>query len=178
MILVDKDFVSKLVNKYSEGIPYTQEELGNFYYKETDGSYVVCCNDGGDCFMEDFKLYSSVLLYFNSGLDLQEIYDNEEERLRYIDRWSHKIATYIFCETSRETSSCTWFVDFEDINSFYGIKLESDIDLLEAVQRVLDTDFVAFIADYYVTDEGFDMNLWTNYCCCEVDGEDELWEEE
>jgi hypothetical protein len=171
-----------LVKKYSEGIPYTQDELDNFYCEESDGSYVVCCNDNGDCFVEDFKLYSSVLLYFNSGLDLQEIYDNEKERLRYLDRWGHKIATYIFCEASRHTESGQYYVYFKNINSFYGINLESDRDLQNKIIDILNEEFSNVIIDFDVYEDDskwrFDMNLFTNYCCNDTDFEDELWEEE
>lgn len=186
MKLVNKEFIMDLVKKYSEGIPYTQEELGNFYCRNEDGTYTTCCNDNGDCFVEDFKLYSSVLLYFNSGLDLQEIYDNEEERLRYIDRWSHKIATYIFCKASMNTESGNYFVYFSNINSFYDINLESDIDLQNKIIDVLNEEFSNFIIDFDVYEDTlvndskwcFDMNLFTNYCCNDTDFEDELWEED
>ena len=100
------------------------------------------------------------------------------DRKIFIKRYAPKIATYIFVEASRNTSSCIWYVEFEDINKYYEVKLEEDEDLLEAVQQHLDEDFGHLILDYEVYDNQFDVNLFTNYCVDDTEGEDELWEYE
>lgn len=99
------------------------------------------------------------------------------KRENYIDRWSHKIATYIFTTVSQETTSGAWVVEYEEIFRYFGINVKQDKELLNAICDVLDKDFSLFIADYELVEEGFDVNLWTNFCCNEVDFEDELWEE-
>ena len=95
-----------------------------------------------------------------------------------IERYAPKIATYIFTEVTRNTSSGTWCVEFDDINSYYGVNLQEDEELLEAVKEHLWKDFGHLIADFEVYDNLFDVNLWTNYCIDDVDGEEDLWEYE
>ena len=94
-----------------------------------------------------------------------------------IERYAPKIATYIFTEVTTNTTSGTWCVSFEEIQSYYGVDLEKEEELLEAIKNHLNTDFGNFIADFEVYDNQFDVNLWTNYCVNNVDLEDELWGE-
>ena len=84
-----------------------------------------------------------------------------------------KIATYIFTEAARETTSGAWCIDFKDINAQFGVNLEESGELLEAIQEQLDSAFGHLICDYEVYDNQFDINLFTNYCIENVDNEEE-----
>ena len=95
-----------------------------------------------------------------------------------IQRYAPKIATYIFVEASRNTEGGTWCIDFDEINTYYGVNLQEDNELLEEIEMHLHADFGNFIADFEVYDNQFDVNLWTNYCINDVYGEDELWEDD
>lgn len=58
---IKKEELAKLVDKYSNGIKYTYEELDDFYCENDDGIFTACFNSSGDCFCEDYKSYDEML---------------------------------------------------------------------------------------------------------------------
>lgn len=79
MIQKDSEFLLNLARKYDLKIKYTENELKNFYCIEEDGIYTACFNEGGQCYMENFKTYTGVLLYLNTDLDLDLIFYIDEQ---------------------------------------------------------------------------------------------------
>lgn len=80
---VSLKYITRLVEKYTDGIPYEAKELNDFYtYLDGDEIYVCCCNSGGDCFMEEFQTLDAVKLYFKSDMDVEDIYNFDRNKAR------------------------------------------------------------------------------------------------
>ena len=83
-----------------------------------------------------------------------------------------KIATYLYVETSHETSTNNWTTYFDEIEDVYGLK-EGFIDkeMAEDIEAALYAEFEKQIAEVEVVyeeegevDRYFDITLYEDYC--------------
>ena len=86
-----------------------------------------------------------------------------------------KIATYIYCTAARETTTCCWCVDMEEIEEYFALEPGwIDEEIADDIDSALYEYFGNFIAESYVVFERgdseheceryFDVDLFTNYC--------------
>ena len=86
-----------------------------------------------------------------------------------------KIATYLYVETSHETSTNNWTTYFDEIEEYFGLEEGFiDKDIANAIEETLITEFsnqVAEVEIYYndgfdgsEVDRYFDVTLYENYC--------------
>lgn len=88
---------------------------------------------------------------------------------------AYKIATYIFTDAAKGTTTGNWHVSFEEINNYYDIKLEENPELLEEVEDALNEQYGNAILDLAIDEYEFDLILGYSYCVNEVDFEE--WED-
>lgn len=93
------------------------------------------------------------------------------KREAYLEMYANKIATYIFVETAKNTSTSNWITYFNEINDYYKVDLTQDKELKEAVEDCLYANFGQMILDLVVDNECFDLILGMNYCVDIVDDE-------
>lgn len=94
-----------------------------------------------------------------------------DKRQEYLEMYAHKIATYIFIESAKNTSSSNWITYFSEIKSYYNIDLTQDLELREMVEDILFKEFGNMILDIIVDNECFDLILGMDYCVDIVDNE-------
>ena len=75
--LATPDFISYLVEKFDKGEQYTEDELINCYCYQ-NGKYITCFNVSGDCFIEKFKNFNTVVDYFTTDKDLDILYQEDQ----------------------------------------------------------------------------------------------------
>ena len=76
-----------------------------------------------------------------------------------------KITNFIINEVIENTSSFQYFVDFDTIERNFNIKVSTQLQ-----QQILDILSVRDeVADVELTDESFDVVLYTSYCRETVD---------
>lgn len=93
------------------------------------------------------------------------------KREAYLEMYAHKIATFMFVEASRGTTSSGWSMFFDEIKDWCGVDLYKDKELVEAIIEVLNTDFGHIITEVWVEDDCFYYGLWYNFCLGFVDDE-------
>lgn len=85
---------------------------------------------------------------------------------RYITKedLSAKIATYLFVETSHETSTGNWCTSDEEIAQFFDITISLVHELKDQIVKDLETTYNDMVesVDTYMDGEllMFDLNLW------------------
>ncbi len=80
-----------------------------------------------------------------------------------------KIATYIYCTASHETTTCCWVVDAEEIEEYFSLEPGwIDEEVASDIEDALYEDFGTFIAEVETVcnedERYFDVDLFTNYC--------------
>lgn len=93
------------------------------------------------------------------------------KREAYLEMYAHKIATFMFVEAAKETSSSSWCMYFDEIEEQYKVDLNKDKELVEAILEVLYTDFNNIITEAWVEVDCFCYGLYYNYCLGFVDDE-------
>ena len=99
----------------------------------------------------------------------EHLYNSKREA--YLEMYANKIATYIFVETAKNTSTSNWITYFHEINDYYKVDLTQDKELKEAIEDCLYANFGQMILDLVVDNECFDLILGMNYCVDIVDDE-------
>lgn len=93
------------------------------------------------------------------------IYLPEHERYVEADILAAKIATYLFVETSHETSTGNWCTTSEEIAEFFGLENEEIVKELEtAIVNKLQENYADMVESVSTYMDGdmlvFDVNLW------------------
>lgn len=76
---VSRDFINKLVKKYDKGEEYTAAELINCFCCTKEGIYITCFNESGDCYIEEFRNFNTVVDYFTTDKDIATLYDQDNK---------------------------------------------------------------------------------------------------
>ena len=88
------------------------------------------------------------------------------ERKRFLDAFSRTLASYIYAEAVQQTESGSYIVYFEEVNGWVHLKnydsIEKDKELLNRIVEELKK--YEGIAEVTLTEEGFDIILYTDYC--------------
>lgn len=98
---------------------------------------------------------------------------NGMEREKYIEKYSRKIASWLYAEAVEHTHEGDWITYFDEIDESFSLKksIEQDKELQQAILNELKKyEGIAF-DDYTLQGDCFDINLYTDYA------RKECWEE-
>lgn len=96
-------------------------------------------------------------------------------RERYLDKYSNKIASYVYAIAVLNSSEGNWHVSFYEINKRFAldIPIEEDKELITLVVERLEEDYVGLLDEVVVIDDSFDLILGTDYIANDYDVDEE-----
>lgn len=96
-------------------------------------------------------------------------------REKYLDKYSNKIASYVYALSVLNSSEGNWCVDFKEINKRFALDLpiEEDKELIVMIVERLEEDYVGLLDEVVVIDDSFDLILGTYYIANDYDVDEE-----